>query len=280
MTLKIDRSADSRVIKAILHRIADIPDGVTVSVANLGGSALYEGTPLTTGSNGLYDVVKTGKVVTAYTSGTSLEIAKGSHFKVGDKIADESASMYAEIAAIDKTSNTDKDVVTLVAGFSSALAENAVLILVAVSTVNKGAVAQGAYATTTVTEFNVDKGHTLEVGQYVAGTGGDPMTGKEITNIDRGNDGYDIITVGAQIGKAIADNEALVVVSGAGETTAVDFDSLATQGDAIAIVGSNHDVVASDNLFTDAWLHAVVREANGPVLSSAIKSQLTGVTYL
>lgn len=87
--LKIERKSDSRVIKAIIHRLADIPGGVTVSVATLGGAALQEGTPLCIGSNGLYNVVKTGKVVTAYSSGTSLEIAKGHHFKVGDKIADE-----------------------------------------------------------------------------------------------------------------------------------------------------------------------------------------------
>lgn len=280
MALQITRNADSRIIKAILHRIADIPGGVTVGVANLGGSALYEGTPLCVGSNGRYDVVKTGKVVTAYSSGTSLEIAKGSHFKVGDKIAPEDGSMYAVITAIDKTTSTVKDVVTLQSQFSAGLAENAKLIAVTVTAVNHGAVAQGAYATTTVTEFNVDKGHTLAVGDYVAGSGGDPMTGKQITKIDRSFDGYDIITVGAQIGKAIADNEALVVVTAGSGVTAKSFDSIAKQGAAVAIAGSNMDVPASESLFVDAWLFAAVKEANGPVVTDLIKSQLSGVKYV
>jgi hypothetical protein len=278
--LKVERKADSRAQKAIIHRLADIPGGVTVSVANLGGNALYEGTPLCLGSSGMYDVVKTGKVTTAYSSGTSLEIAKGSHFKVGDKIADENASMYAEIAAIDKTSNADKDVVTLVSGFDAGLAENAKLITVTVSSENHGAVAQGAHETTTATEIKVDKGNTLAVGDYIAGTGADPMTGKEITNIDRGNDGYDLVTVGAQIGKAIADDEDLVVVTASSGTTAKDFDVLAKQGDALAIAGSNMDVVSNENLFVDAWLMAVVKDEVAPVVTDAIKAQLSGVKFV
>lgn len=43
MSLTIKRKKDNRVVKCILHRVADIPGGVTVSVANLGGSALFGG---------------------------------------------------------------------------------------------------------------------------------------------------------------------------------------------------------------------------------------------
>lgn len=279
--LKITRNSDSRVIKAILHRIADIPGGVTVSVADLGGTALVEGTPICVGADGLYNVMKTGKVVTEYSSGTSLEIAKGSHFKVGDKIANESGTVVATISAIDKTTNTTKDVITLSGALGVTLAVGAKIVLCATSTVQHGAVAYGAFATTTVTEFKVDKGHTLAVGDYVAGTGADPMTGKQITNIDRGSDIYDVITVGAQIGKAIADNEALVVVTAGSGTTAKDFTVITKQaGPAVAIVGSNMDVAASDNLFVDAWLIAVVDESNGPVITDAIKAQLSGIKYV
>jgi len=284
--LKIERKSDSRVIKAILHRLADIPGGVTVSVATLGGAALQEGTPLCIGSNGLYNVVKTGKVVTAYSSGTSLEIAKGHHFKVGDKIADEGATMHATITAIDKTTNADKDVLTLAEAFSGTLAEGAKLILVTVTEnddVQHGAVVQGAVSATDATSFNVDKGHTLAVGDHVAGTGAESMTGKLITNIDRGNDGYDTITIGTVNAKALADDEELVVVTTLNGTTAKNFavaDTIAKQADAIAIAGSNYDVVANDNLFADAWLIAVVKEANGPVITSAIKSQLSGIKYV
>lgn len=285
--LKITKSKDSRVIKAILHRIADIPGGVTVNTTDLGGAALVEGTPLCVGSNGLLNVLKTGKVVTAYTSGTSLEIAKGSHFKVGDKIANEAGTMAATISAIDKTTNTSKDVLTLAAGFSSGLAEGAKLILVTVTAhaaEEHTAVTQGTFATTTDTEFKVDKGHKLAIGDYVAGTGADPMTGKQITNIDRGSDLYDVITVGAQIGKAIADDETLKVVTTSNGVTVKTFavaDTITPQaGAAIAVVGSNYDVEAGQNLFVDAWLQAVVKEANAPAVTAAIKSQLKGVQFI
>ena len=57
------KEKDNRVVKCILHRVADIPGGVTVQVANLGGSALFEGTPIGKGSNGLYVVCKTAQVI-------------------------------------------------------------------------------------------------------------------------------------------------------------------------------------------------------------------------
>lgn len=285
--LKIDRKSDSRVIKAIVHRLADIPGGVTVSVADLGGDCILEATPLYIGANGKYNVVKTGQVVTAYSSGTSLQIAKGHHFKVGDKIAPEDLSVHATILAIDKTTNTDKDVLTLAAAFDGTIAQYAKIITVTVTEhddVNHGAVVQGAIVSAEATSFNVDKGHTLAVGDYVAGTGTDPMTGKQVTNIDRGNDGYDTITIGAANVKALADDEELVVVTASGGTTAKDFavsDTIVPKsGAAVAIAGSNYDVVANDNLFVDAWLIAVVKEANGPVITNAIKSQLSSIKYV
>lgn len=285
--MQIKRSADNRFTKPILHRIADIPDGVTVSIADLGGPALLEGTPICVGSNGMYNVMKTGKVVTVYVNGTSLEIAKGSHFKVGDKIANEAGTMYANITAIDRTTNADKDVVTLTAQFASGLAVGAKLVLATVVTheaEEHTAVAFGAHSTTTATSIKVDKGHKLAVGDYVAGTGADPMTGKAITGIDRGNDAYDTIELGAQIGKAIADDETLKVVTASGGVTVKTFavaDTITNQaGPAVAIVGSSYDIVAGDTMAVPAWLIAVVREANGPVMPTAIKGQLSGIKFI
>jgi len=285
--LKIERKSDSRVIKAIIHRIADIPGGVTVSVADLGGTTLVEGTPICVGSDGLYKVMKTGKVVTEYSSGTSLDIAKGSHFKVGDKIANEAGTVAAAITAIDKTTNTAKDVLTLSGALGATLAVGTKLVLATVTThdaIEHTAVAYGAHSTTTATSIKVDKGHLLAVGDYIASTGADPMTGKAITGIDRGNDAYDTIELGAQIGKTIADDETLKVVTesggGAVKTFAVADTITKQAGPAVAIVGSNMDVVASDNLFVDAWLIAVVDESNGHAITDAIKAQLSGIKYV
>lgn len=112
MSLTIKRKKDNRVVKCILHRVADIPGGVTVQVANLGGSALFEGTPLGKGSNGLYVVCKTAQVITeANASATTYEVAKGHHFKVGDRFATDACNGQT-ITAIDK-SDAAKDVITV-----------------------------------------------------------------------------------------------------------------------------------------------------------------------
>lgn len=113
MALKITRSADSRVVKAITQRLADIPGGVTVSVADLGGVALKEGTPIGLASDGLFHVSKTALIVSdATATAVVYDVAKGSHFKVGDRFATEGADGQL-ITAIDKTTNADKDMITV-----------------------------------------------------------------------------------------------------------------------------------------------------------------------
>lgn len=110
--LTVNRKADQRVGKCILHRIADIPGGVTIKVANLGGANILEGTPIVKGENGLFEVVKTAKIIAAATNtATTYEVAKGHHFKVGDRFATEGANGQL-ITAIDK-SNSAKDVITV-----------------------------------------------------------------------------------------------------------------------------------------------------------------------
>lgn len=110
--LTIKRAKDNRVVKCVLHRIADIPGGVTVKVANLGGTALFEGTPLGMGADGLWNVCKTAQVITeANASATTYEVAKGHHFKVGDRFATADCNGQT-ITSIDK-SDPAKDVITV-----------------------------------------------------------------------------------------------------------------------------------------------------------------------
>ena len=123
MALTIKRQKDNRVVKCVLHRIADIPGGVTVSVAELGGSALFEGTPIGKGSDGLYKVCKTAQIITAATAtATAYEVAKGHHFKVGDLFATNDCDGKS-ITQIDKSS-ASKDVITLGATLGKAVTAN------------------------------------------------------------------------------------------------------------------------------------------------------------
>jgi hypothetical protein len=284
--LKISRTNDSRVVKAILHRIADIPGGVAVKASVLGGPSLMEGTPLSIGTNGLLKVIKTAKVAEAYTSGgPSIKVEKGSHFVAGDKLSDADYTDVAVIASIDK-SNAAYDLLTLTANTLSVNLDLGDPIIECFSFINITAthdgVVQGAHSTTTVTQIKVDKGHTFVVGDIIAGTGADPMTGKTITGIDRGDDAWDLITVSAQIGKTLADDEALISVTEVSGTTERTYSvtTVSKLAAAVAIVGSNYDVKTDENMHVDAWVQAVVREANGPILTDAIKSDLKGIIYL
>lgn len=121
--LHIKRAKDNRVVKCIVHRIADIPGGVTVSVANLGGNDLFEGTPIGVGANGLFVVCKTAQIITkAEATATQYEVAKGHHFKVGDRFATDACNGQ-EITNIDK-SNPAKDVITLSATLGAVVNPN------------------------------------------------------------------------------------------------------------------------------------------------------------
>lgn len=123
MALSIKRTTGTRATKCVLHRVADIPGGVAVVSANLGGSELLEGTPLGKGENGLYRVCKTARIIAkAQASATQYEISKGSHFVVGDHFAASDCNGKV-ITAIDK-SHSDKDVITLASSLGKAIKAN------------------------------------------------------------------------------------------------------------------------------------------------------------
>lgn len=192
MSLKIERKADSRVNKAILHRVADVPNGVTVSVADIGGAVLKEGTPLAyVAADGMYHVVKTALIVSdAANDATTYDVAKGHHFKIGDLFGTEGANGKA-ITAIDKTTNADKDVLTLA----------------------------------------------------------------------------------TSLGVAITAASATVGFNTAGANKLVKYAP-------VAVAGSSYDVPASESLFVDAWVIAVVKTANAPAVNATVTATMKGVNYI
>lgn len=85
--LKIDRKKDNRVIRAFTHKLADIPNGITVSAADLTQKVLHEGTPVGKDENGLYHVVKVAVLsAEATNTATAYTVKKGHNFKVGDVV--------------------------------------------------------------------------------------------------------------------------------------------------------------------------------------------------
>ena len=123
MTMQVKRQKDNRVVKCIADRIADIPGGVTVETASLGGKALFEGTPLGKGKDGLYHVAKTAQIiVNADADAKTIEVAKGHHFKAGDRFSAGGANGQT-IASIDKT-DPAKDIITLSEALGKAVKAN------------------------------------------------------------------------------------------------------------------------------------------------------------
>lgn len=85
--LRIDRKKDNRVIRAFTHKVADIPNGITVSAADLTQKVLHEGTPVGKDENGLYHVVKVAVLsADATNTATAYTVKKGHNFKVGDVV--------------------------------------------------------------------------------------------------------------------------------------------------------------------------------------------------
>lgn len=126
--MRIQRKQDERTAHACTHNLADIPNGVTVVVADLiPGVPLREGSAIGPDAAGLYHLVKTAKVAEAATAtATAYKVEKGHHFKVGDFVmAAKGAKAYA-ISAIDTTPATH-DTIAVGTTLGAAIAVGAVL---------------------------------------------------------------------------------------------------------------------------------------------------------
>ena len=113
--LRIDRKKDNRVIRAFTHKLADIPNGITVSAADLTQKVLHEGTPVGKDENGLYHVVKVAVLAdNATNSATTYTVKKGHNFKVGDVLMLASGkAAYAITAIATNSGDATKDDLTV-----------------------------------------------------------------------------------------------------------------------------------------------------------------------
>jgi hypothetical protein len=115
----------------------------------------------------------------------------------------------------------------------------------------------------------VAKGHHFKIGDYftVAGTNAQAITAiDKTTNTDK-----DVITLATTLGIAVAAGTVMIQSSNGSNAALIT---------AQAVTGSSYDVVALENLFVDAWVMAVVKEANAPAVDAAIKAALKGVIYV
>lgn len=120
--LKIDRKKDNRVIRAFTHKLADIPNGITVSAADLTQKVLHEGTPVGKDENGLYHVVKVAVLsADATNTATAYTVKKGHNFKVGDVVMLATGSKAYTITGIaTNASDATSDDLTVDTTFGTA----------------------------------------------------------------------------------------------------------------------------------------------------------------
>lgn len=127
-------------------------------------------------------------------------------------------------------------------------------------------------ATNTATSLTVKKGHNFKVGDNVFAVKGGKcyaITGIA-TNSD--NASYDDITIGTTLGVTLAIGDVIMQ----GNTTGASAGSFKYAP--VALTGEGYDIKTGENLFANAWLIAVVKEAALEMpLGSVIKSELKGI---
>ena len=132
-----------------------------------------------------------------------------------------------------------------------------------------------ANAANDATTYTVKKGHNFKVGDIImAKTSGKAYA---ITTIatNSGNNAYDDITVGTTLGVAVTAGDVLMQAASAGASgSAFKYQPLALTGEA-------YDVHSDGNIFANAWLIGVVKEANleSPI-NDTIKAAISGIKFM
>lgn len=125
--LTITKKQDKRVVSAFTHKLADIPNGVTVSKKDFTQNILWEGTPVGMDNEGLYHIIKTAEVVKAVdTTDTTITVKKGHNFKVNDNIfavVDGKCYAISSITTNAEDSNCDDIVVETTLGVAISVGE-------------------------------------------------------------------------------------------------------------------------------------------------------------
>ena len=135
--MQIIKKSDNRQNLAIVNKIADIPNGVTVSVADMTQSVIYEGTPVGRDGNGLCHIIKMADVAVAgsATTDTTYTVKKGHNFAVGTVIMSKVGGKASAITAIaTNAANSAYDDITVGASLGVTVAVGDVLMEAASAT--------------------------------------------------------------------------------------------------------------------------------------------------
>ena len=115
MSFTIRKSKGLADVAAFAQKILDVPGGVNIKVAELGGAVVEAGTPIAKGSDNLYHVCKTAVVAANVAAdATTITVKKGHHFKVGDIVmAADNSKAYAITAISTNSGDSNLDDFTI-----------------------------------------------------------------------------------------------------------------------------------------------------------------------
>ena len=118
--MTVHRRKDTRTPRVLMHKIADIRGGVSVNTSELGGDYLKEGSVLSAPVDGISHVVKVAEVVAEVAAtAKTIKVKKGHNFKVNDFVLLDEKSVAAKITAIDETTSSEYDSITISAALGA-----------------------------------------------------------------------------------------------------------------------------------------------------------------
>lgn len=170
----IERKKDSRIVRAFVHKVADIPNGVTVATTDLvGGGILPEGAVIgKDAETGVYHLIKTATLaVAASNSAVTYTVKKGHHFKVGDFVsAGIGKKAYAITTIATNATDSTCDDITVGTTLGVAIAKGAGLVQAAAeASGNTSALKYSAPYAVVGDGYNVKAGSNLFVNAWLIG---------------------------------------------------------------------------------------------------------------
>ena len=127
MTVK--RRKETKLPHVVQHRIADIRGGVSVASAELGGDYLKEGAIVSAPEDGVCHVVKFAVVYAAASStDTEIAVAKYSNIAAGDYVMLDGGDTTVVVSAVDTSSSTLYDTLTLASALGEDLEAGAYIV--------------------------------------------------------------------------------------------------------------------------------------------------------
>lgn len=114
MAMTVKRRKEVKTPSVIMHKIADIRGGVSISTEGLGGRCIREGAFITAPINGVCHVVKTAITLNEATpNSTEIEVEKFHNFVVGDAISNGNIPDTAKPTIKEIREGVDSDTLVL-----------------------------------------------------------------------------------------------------------------------------------------------------------------------